>query len=105
MTTAKVIGPEPTADELAAAPIVHLWELRPMRHEEFFGRHQLFGFMVGHPHFEDMAFANSSPVAAIDTATPPTWARCDSRLYRLGQSKAGYAEGLEREPLPPARSP
>ncbi|MBB4000476.1 hypothetical protein [Aureimonas pseudogalii] len=32
----------------------------------------------------------------IDTASPPTWARCDSRLYRLGQSKADYSKGLER---------
>ncbi|MBB4000151.1 hypothetical protein [Aureimonas pseudogalii] len=96
MTMEKVIGPPPAADELAAAPIVHLWELRPMRYEEFFGRHQLFGFMIGHPKFEDMAFANSSPVMEIDTASPPTWARCDSRLYRLGQSKADYSKGLER---------
>lgn len=105
MSMATVIGLAPAVDELALAPIVHLWELRPMPHEEFFGRHQLFGFMVGHPAFEDMAFANSSPVREIDTASPPAWARCDSRLYRLGQSKAAYAEGLEREPSPSARSP
>lgn len=94
MNLTNITSPAPTAEELASAPVVHLWELRPME-GEYHGRYQLFGFMVGHPHFEDMAFANSSPVVQIDPASSPMWAQCDSRLYCLGQSKAAYFKRME----------
>ena len=91
-------GPSPSSEELAAAPIIHLWELREMCGEaaNIYG-HQLFGFFCGHPAFDDMSYANSSPVEQMDSRTPPRWARTHTRLYRLGQSKIGYFETLNAD--------
>ncbi|WP_150129130.1 hypothetical protein [Rhizobium phaseoli] len=73
-------GPEPTGEELAAAPIVEAWQIH-------FGDYgpQIFGWFFGHPFIDDGRYGHSSPVQYIDAVnTPARWAKAESRLYRLG---------------------
>jgi hypothetical protein len=79
-----VLNVQPSAAELATAPLIKWWSLKERSHMRF--GPQLWGWFLGHPTVAEGNYAHSSPVVALDLATPPTWARTESRLYRLGDA-------------------
>lgn len=67
----------PTADDLAAAPVIDLW--RPLVSPT--GVVVLCGFVAGHPRLGN-ALTRTSPLVALDVSAGH--ARTVSRWYRLG---------------------
>ncbi len=72
--------PHSFEDELSAAPLLQGWVLADNGHG------WMHGWFFGHPDIEEGSHGNTSVVVALDAATPPRWARTESRLYRLGVS-------------------
>ncbi|NKQ73409.1 hypothetical protein C3Y89_24195 [Rhizobium sp. UPM1132] len=79
--------PEPTEEELAAAPVIKDWELPRAVLSNDPARNQIHGVFYGHPGIADGERGHSSDVVQIDTDEPPRWAICTSRTYRLGTRK------------------
>ena len=74
----------PGEDELETAPLIEGWELKGTA---FFGkRQQIHGWFFGHPGIGEGHYGHSSLVVEIDEKIPPRWARCETRVYRLGRS-------------------
>jgi len=70
-------GLSPTADELAAAPLLEFWCVVVDQPYPI-----LQGIVGGHPHLEDGAMIGTSPVLWL--AEDRSAARTLSRFYRLG---------------------
>ena len=70
----------PTAELLAAAPLLSEWELStaPMP--------LLIGYVTGHPELHD-CMSRTSTIVAMDESR--MWARTFSRFYRLGTPRQG----------------
>ncbi len=67
----------PSADDLAAAPILDFWQ--PALRDG----HAIFGIVNGHPRIPDDHTALTTDVFALDADAG--WARTWSRFYRLGR--------------------
>jgi len=83
-------GEPPFDDELEAAPLIVDWSLHPLKDPETqaalgYPPFQLWGYFQDHPFLPAGELAHSSPVLQIDPAGK--WARCASRVYRLGRPK------------------
>lgn len=81
----------PTADNLAAAPVIDLW--RPLVSPT--GVVVLCGFVAGHPRLGN-ALTRTSVLVAIDLGAGH--ARTASRWYRLGLGLPPADVGTERDP-------
>lgn len=93
----------PTEEELASAPVAHEWQIGEFPiFQRFPGDHRIFAYFEGHPLLVHGERGASSQVLGIDTARPPRWARCESRVYRLGKPKSADVSAalaiLDREP-------
>lgn len=49
-------------------------------------RQQIHGWFFQHPLIGEGHYGHSSLVVEIDENIPPRWARCETRVYRLGRS-------------------
>ncbi|MDM9622965.1 MULTISPECIES: DUF6634 family protein [unclassified Rhizobium] len=70
----------PSEVELVGAPILEGWLLE----QPSDSKPWLYGWFIGHPEIEDGDHGHTSALVAMDTSNPPTWARTENRLYRLG---------------------
>lgn len=80
-------GEPPTIDELATAPLITRWEIKPLLDRETerqlgYPPMQIWGYFEGHPFLPAEEYAHTSPVLQVDPEWQ--WARCASRVYRLG---------------------
>ncbi|MBO9126930.1 MULTISPECIES: DUF6634 family protein [unclassified Rhizobium] len=70
----------PSEAELENAPTLIGWLFeRPSDQKPW-----LYGWFVGHPEIADGDHGHTSTLIAIDPNEPPTWAKTESRVYRLG---------------------
>ena len=81
-------GEGPTADEIAAAPLLDGWH----RTESYEGATVLVGFVSGHPRLRDGTIT-TSPLVWLDVERG--LARTVSRWYRIGRSLSDYLEHEE----------
>lgn len=80
----------PSGADLAAAPLLDLWQAVI----DTSGRPALCGQVTGHPRLDDNAVFTSR-LLALDAANG--WARTNSRWYRLGQPFAVQLQELVRQ--------
>lgn len=78
------MGDAPSKIELEAAPLIEGWVL--LRAMFFAERQQIHGWFFGHPLIGEGHYGHSSLVVEIDPGLLPRWARCETRIYRLGRS-------------------
>jgi len=71
--------PAPSAEELAAAPLLERWRFAFARGER---GPSLVGTVIGHPRLGDRPGVVTSMLLALDPDR--RWARTHSRIYRLG---------------------
>lgn len=84
-------GEGPTADEIAAAPLLETW--CPQTGEG--GRPVLFGEVTGHPRLMDGAMITTSPLLWLDEDR--RLARTVSRWYRLGTALAEHIDRWQNQ--------
>ncbi|RSC21466.1 hypothetical protein EGT36_30220 [Agrobacterium sp. FDAARGOS_525] len=104
------MGSAPSEVDLESAPLIEGWELQGT---VFFGeRQQIHGWFFGHPGIGDGHYGHSSLVVEIDNNIRPRWARCETRIYRLGRSYRPAereirltAHRLRQQPLAKGKAP
>lgn len=86
-------GDPPNEAELTAAPVIQDWSVKRLHDERLekelgFELWQFRGRFEGHPFLEPEEIGHSSAILQIDPSPLRAWARCTSRIYRLGKPAA-----------------
>ncbi len=70
----------PSEAELADAPTLTGWMIeKPSDSKPW-----LYGWFISHPEILDGDHGHTSALVEMDDSNPPTWARTESRVFRLG---------------------
>lgn len=70
----------PSETELADAPTLTGWMLEQPSDSNPW----LYGWFISHPEIVDGDHGHTSPLVEMDRSDPPTWARTENRVFKLG---------------------